>query len=74
MASRQKEDDNLALQKYTRADDMKIKECTMALEQLTKEALKRKEKLDNEVTDTQAKQMELDRIAADFKVSLFVNS
>ena len=69
VAARQKEDDNMAMQKYTRADEIKIKEYTFQLEQLTKEALKCKERLDNEITDTQAKQMELDRIAADFKTA-----
>lgn len=69
VASRQKEDDNIALQKYTRSDEAKIKELTFELELLTKDLLKRKERLDNEITDTQAKQMELDRIASDFKAS-----
>ena len=51
------------------ADELKIKELNHQLEILTADLLKRKEKLDNEITDTQAKQMELDRIASDFKIS-----
>ena len=67
IASRQKEDDNLALQKYTRADEIKVKELNLNVEHLNKELLERKTTLENEVTDTQAKQMELDRIADEFR-------
>lgn len=67
LAARQKEDDNMALQKYTRADELKIKELNQHLEQLTKELFTMKAKLESEVTETQAKQMELDRVALEFK-------
>lgn len=67
VAARQKEEDNLALQKYTRADEIKIKELTLQIEQLNKELLQKRNILENEVTDTQAKQMELDRIADEFR-------
>lgn len=69
MAAKQKEEDNLALQKYTRADEVKVKELNLQLEQLTKDLTQRKELLENEITETQARQMELDRIAVDFKSS-----
>ena len=36
IAAKQKEEDALALQKYTRSDELKIKELSMTLEQLTK--------------------------------------
>jgi len=42
VASRQKEEDNIAMQKYTRADEAKIKELTFQLQMLTKELLQRK--------------------------------
>ena len=67
IAARQKEEDNLALQKYTRADEIKIKELSLQIEQLNKELLQKRNTLENEVTDTQAKQMELDRIADEFR-------
>lgn len=67
IASRQKEEDNLVLQKYTRADEIKVKELNLNVEQLNKELLENKTTLENEVTDTQAKQMELDRIADEFR-------
>jgi chromosome segregation ATPase len=67
VAANQKEEDNLALQKYTRADEIKIKELSLNIEQLNKELINKKQTLENEVTDTQAKQMELDRIADEFR-------
>lgn len=67
LAAKQKEDDNMALQKYTRADELKIKELNQHLEQLTKELLHMKQGLESEVTETQAKQMELDRVAVEFR-------
>jgi chromosome segregation ATPase len=67
VAARQKEEDNLALQKYTRADEVKIKELNLNLELLSKQLLQIRSDLENEVTDTQAKQMELDRISDEFR-------
>mmetsp|Transcript_40081 Transcript_40081/g.95053 ORF Transcript_40081/g.95053 Transcript_40081/m.95053 type:complete len:886 (+) Transcript_40081:189-2846(+) len=67
LAAKQKEEDNLALQKYQRADEMKIKEMNLALEKLTKEVSSKESLLENEVTETQASQIELDKTAADFK-------
>ncbi len=69
LASKQKEDDFLAIEKYKRFDEQKIKELTLELEQFTKKHLTLKTKLENEATDTQAKQLELDRIAQDFKIA-----
>lgn len=68
IAAKQKEEDNLILQKYTRADEIKIKELSLVIEQLNKELLNKKNILENEITDTQAKQMELDRIADEFRI------
>lgn len=69
MAAKQKEEDFLAIEKYKRADEQKIKDLSLKLEQLTKELFSWKTRLDNEGTDTAAKQMELDRIATEFKVA-----
>lgn len=69
LAAKQKEEDFLAIEKYKRFDEQKIKDLTLELEQLTKKHLQVKTKLENEATDTQAKQLELDRIAQDFKVA-----
>ena len=69
VAAKQKEEDNIALQKYTRADELKIKELSMQLATLTKESVTQRQNLEQEVTETQAKQMELDRIAQEFEQS-----
>ncbi len=53
-ASKQKEDDNLALEKYARQDETRIKDMTLTLEKASKEAQARKRELDNEITETQA--------------------
>ena len=67
LAAAQKEEDNLALLKYTRADEAKIKELNLNLEKLTNSLDDRKRALEDEVTETQAKQIELDKTAEDFK-------
>uniref|UniRef100_A0A7S2SB82 Coiled-coil domain-containing protein 39 n=1 Tax=Rhizochromulina marina TaxID=1034831 RepID=A0A7S2SB82_9STRA len=67
LAAKQKEEDNLALQKYTRADEVKIKELSLLIEKLTKEVVDAKAKLENETTETQARQIELDRTAEEFR-------
>eukprot|EP01034_Spumella_vulgaris_P025163 gene25163-31589_t len=69
VAAKQKEEDFLAIERYKRADEQKIKELSLQLERLTRELLVHKSKLENEGTETQAKQMELDRIAVEFKDS-----
>mmetsp|Transcript_39117 Transcript_39117/g.66569 ORF Transcript_39117/g.66569 Transcript_39117/m.66569 type:complete len:960 (-) Transcript_39117:274-3153(-) len=68
LAAKQKEDDNLALQKYTRADESKIKEVTLVTEKLTKAVVEAKAKLEVETTETQARQIELDRTADEFRL------
>jgi len=67
LAAKQKEDDNLALQRYTRADELKIKELNLQIEKLTKEVIESKARLENEATETQARQIELDRTAEEFR-------
>lgn len=67
LAAKQKEEDNLALAKYSRADNVKIKEMNLHLEKLTKIAAARNTELENEITETQTAQIELDKTAEDFK-------
>lgn len=66
-AARQKEEDNLALEKYTRADEVKVKDLSRELERLTAAAAARRATLEAEVTDTKARQVELDKLAEDFR-------
>lgn len=53
-ASKQKEDDNMALEKYARQDEARIKDLTLNLEKASKEAQTRRRELENEITETQA--------------------
>ena len=66
-AATKKEEDNLVLQKYTRADEVKIKELTLAIESLSKIFIETQARFDNEMTETQSRQMELDKTAESFK-------
>ena len=67
LAARQKEEDNLTLEKYRRADEAKIKELTLQIEKLTVEVARKAAELEQEVTETQAAQIELDKTAEEFK-------
>eukprot|EP00753_Platysulcus_tardus_P018333 PLAT6827.3.p1 GENE.PLAT6827.3~~PLAT6827.3.p1 ORF type:complete len:1047 (-),score=734.14 PLAT6827.3:146-3259(-) len=67
LAAKQKEEDHLALEKYTRADEAKVLELTLQIEKLAKFVTERKADLDAEVTETQAKQIELDKTAEEFR-------
>ena len=67
LAAKQKEEDTLALQKYQRADEYKIKEMNLNLERLTRNVSETQQALENQVTETQTAQIELDKTAVDFK-------
>ncbi|CAE8633514.1 unnamed protein product, partial [Polarella glacialis] len=67
IASRQKEEDELTLEKYRRADDTKVRELTLAVEKLTLENAQKRKDLADLVTETQAKQIEMDKTAELFR-------
>merc|ERR1712190_179137 len=67
IAAKQKEEDELALEKYRRADDSKVRELTLAIEKLTVENAARRKELADQVTETQAKQIEMDKTAELFQ-------
>jgi len=67
LAARQKEEDELTLEKYRRADDSKIRELTLAIEKLTVENSQKKKNLEEQVTETQAQQIEMDKTAEQFR-------
>lgn len=67
LAARQKEEDNLALLKYTKADESKMKDLNLQLEKMLSAVQKKRAELDGEVTETQAAQIELDKTAEDFR-------
>jgi len=65
--SARKDEDAMTLQKYTRHDESKIKALTLRMEKLMAEAIEKKHNLDNEMTNTLTSQIELDKIAEDFR-------
>jgi len=67
IAARQKEEDELTLEKYRRADDSKVRELTLAVEKLTVENDSKRKQLADQVTETQARQIEMDKTAELFK-------
>jgi len=67
LAARQKEEDNLALLKYTKADESKMKDLNLQLEKMLSAVQQKRAELDAEVTETQAAQIELDKTAEDFR-------
>ncbi|KAI8772472.1 coiled-coil domain-containing protein 39 [Biomphalaria glabrata] len=65
--SARKDEDAMTLQKYTRQDESKISELSLRMEKLMAEAQKKKQLLDTEMTNTLTSQIELDKIAEDFR-------
>lgn len=63
-----KEEENFALQKYALADEVKIKELTLTIDDLTKKSVEKKSMLENEVTETKSNQTELEKLAERFKI------
>jgi hypothetical protein len=61
------EEDNLIMEKYKRADEAKIKDLNLLIEKLTIEVSDAQKTLNNEITETQAKQIELDKNSEEFK-------
>lgn len=66
-AATKKEEESLALQKYTLSDELKIKDLTLTIEDLTKMSVEKKTLLENEVTETRSNQTELEKMAERFK-------
>lgn len=67
LAMTQNEDDKNAYEQYMKADDAKTKELNFTIEKLTMELQEKRKLLDEEVTETQAKQIELDKTAEEFR-------
>lgn len=65
--SARKDEDSMAIQKYSRHDESKIKELSLRMERLTDESAKKRRQLDHETTDTLTAQIELDKTAEDFR-------
>lgn len=67
LAARQKEEDGLAIERYQRADDSKIKELNLNIEKLTSAKSRLEAELEREVTETQALQIQLNKMAEEFQ-------
>mmetsp|Transcript_8642 Transcript_8642/g.12761 ORF Transcript_8642/g.12761 Transcript_8642/m.12761 type:complete len:920 (+) Transcript_8642:114-2873(+) len=67
LAEKQKQEDFMAVERYQRKDEKKIKELTMLIEKLTRTVKEKRREYENEVTETQASQIELDKTAEDFQ-------
>eukprot|EP00953_Heterococcus_sp_UTEX-ZZ885_P008970 5316-Heterococcus_DN1.PRE.1 len=67
LAARQKEDDGLALQRYTRADEARAKELSLQIEKLSQAAVEKTAVLEGMSAAAAALQVELDRTAEAFR-------
>lgn len=67
LAMSQNKDDQEAFEKYMKVDSAKVKELNFTIEKLTVQLAEKKKQLDDEVTETQAKQIELDKTAEEFR-------
>merc|ERR1719253_1639358 len=67
IAAKQKEEDEMTIEKYRRADESKVRELTLAVEKLTIENAANRKELADQVTETQAKQIEMDKSAELFR-------
>lgn len=65
--SARRDEDSMTLGKYSRQDESKRKELGLLIEHLTTEAQQKRKYLDTETTETLTAQIELDKIAEDFR-------
>ncbi|CBZ29079.1 conserved hypothetical protein [Leishmania mexicana MHOM/GT/2001/U1103] len=66
-ARRQKEEDELAIARYSKLDEAKVKQLTQHIEKLETTVRKQHKQLDEEMLATQHVQGELDRIANEYR-------
>jgi hypothetical protein len=67
LAARQKEEDGMAIERYQRADESKIKELNLNIEKLTSNKSRLESELDKEITETQALQIQLNKMSEEFQ-------
>lgn len=66
LAAKQKEEDRVALERYKHLDDKRIKALLLQKEKTTKTMNSKKKALEDEVTETQAVQIELETTAEEY--------
>jgi chromosome segregation ATPase len=64
----QRDSDNMVLEKYRRADEAKIKEFSMKLENATQLSVQKRAELENQKTESKSKQLEIRRVTEQFKI------
>ncbi|KAL7749405.1 Coiled-coil domain-containing protein 39 [Sorochytrium milnesiophthora] len=64
---REKEEDNLILLKYSKEDDQRIKDLTLQIERLMGQANRKRNQLNQEITETQVSQIELEKTTEEFR-------
>ncbi|KAL9644004.1 hypothetical protein ABK040_005472 [Willaertia magna] len=67
LAERQKDDDHLALEKYSKKDEKKIKDLMLENERWARAVEEKRAELQREITETQSIQIELEKTAEDYK-------
>ncbi|CAC9517397.1 TPR/MLP1/MLP2-like family protein [Leishmania donovani] len=66
-ARRQKEEDELAIARYCKLDEAKVKQLTQHIEKLETTVRRQRKQLDEEMLATQHVQGELDRVASEYR-------
>ena len=67
LAAKQKDEDRAALEKYAKTDEVKLKHLILKNENMARLEQEKKQQLDQEITETQAIQIELDKTAEEYK-------
>eukprot|EP00916_Digyalum_oweni_P019392 GHVL01032253.1.p1 GENE.GHVL01032253.1~~GHVL01032253.1.p1 ORF type:complete len:940 (-),score=187.98 GHVL01032253.1:4497-7316(-) len=67
MHERQRDEDMLAIDKYKKVDDSRIRDMSLSIEKLALECNRKKQETADEVTNTQSSQVELDNAVAEFR-------
>ena len=67
LAAKQKDEDQEALERYKKMDNVKIKQLTLRLEKVSRDVKLKKQELSETATETQTIQIELDKTAEEYR-------